>query len=208
MQRIISAASAAVLILTAGAASAQVIPDQGEIVFGANVTPQCNLTTGPSYGQVIDVNAAFPGGLINSDGYINGTPNTTLVVADLSDYFESIWCNSAGATITLAGTRLTSSNGPAGGSGASNWAGSGFDHEISLIFRGLAFSAVVPANAPVWQGGNSLSTGADQTSKQANATTWFEADVIGEIGIWNDPTRRPIAGAYSATWTLTITPAS
>ena len=208
MQRILGAASAAALLLTAGAASAQ-ISDSGQIDFGANVTPQCNLTTGPSYGQVIDVNAAFPGGLIDTDGYINGTPNTTLLIADLSDYFESIWCNSAGATITLAGTRLTSSNGPAGGSGASNWAGTGFDHEISLIFNNLGFDAVVAANAPQYPAGlNWISTGADVTSRTATATTWFEADVVGGIGIWNDPARRPIAGVYTATGTLTVTPAS
>lgn len=211
MKRILSVVSAVAVLAVASAASAQVIDDNSVVTFGGSVTPQCNIS---GAGGHVDINAAVPGGLINADGFLNWTPNTNFPLGTLSGFFGNVWCNSAGASIELSLERLTSSNGPSGGSSASNWAGGGFDHEITVMVTGLGFT---PVNAtpggqvmPVLQGPAlaNLNPGNDQESRTFTAGKWFYGQINGNIGMFNDPTRRPIAGDYTGSLTLTVTPTS
>ncbi len=214
MKRLLGIVSAAAL-LAAGTASAQV-GDDSVVTFGGSVTPQCNIS---GSGGHIDINTAVSGGLINADGFLNWAHNTTLMLGDLNDYFGEIWCNSAGATIELSLVRLTSSNGP-GPNGASNWAGGGFDHEITVRTTALSITPVNatpagqvmptlvggPGSGVPSQAGDTLNPGVDTESRTFTATKWFYGEINGEFGMYNDPTRRPIAGDYTGSLTLTVTP--
>ena len=177
---------AAALSLFAAPAFAQ---DGGQVNLNGDVAELCTVS---GAGDSIDLTPFLA---VNSDGFLNLPANQFTTVADLGDAFGNVMCNTAG-TITLSGDLLSADGNT---STANNWAGPGFTHKIAVRATGMNFGGVTLGD---------INTGQDQFSRSVNSTRWFAGAIAGELQIFNDATRRPIAGEYDATWTLTVAPAA
>ena len=178
---------AAALSLFAAPAMAQ---DGASVNLGGTVAELCTVSGG---GANISLNPYLG---VNSDGFLaNIAPNQFTEVADLGAAFGNVMCNTPG-TITLSGD-LLSADGRT--STANNFAGPGFTHKIAVRATGMNFGGVTLGD---------INTGNDQFSRSVTSSSWFAGAITGSLQIFNDASRRPIAGDYEATWTLTVAPAA
>lgn len=191
MKKILMAAAA--LSMFAAPAFAQ---DGGDIVLSGEVAERCAVS---GTGATIDLT---PFMAVNDSGFLALTPNDFTTVADLGAAFGNVWCNTAG-TITLAGDLLSADGST---NTANNAAGAGFTHKIAVRATGMSFGTA--GNGAISVPLADINTGLDQFSRSVTSSKHFAGPAVGSLQIFNDASRRPIAGVYEATWTLTIAPAA
>lgn len=189
MKRILLAASALAMIAAPAAAQTYSGGASDSVVLSGSVAKACNIM---GTGATIDLTPSLA---INDQGFLTIPANQFTEVADLGAAFGDVWCNTK-ANVTMSGD-LLSADGIT--STANNYAGAGFTHKIAVgIFNLDVGGVAVPF----------INTGADQFSGSAQSVQHFAGPVTGSLRIFNDGSRRPIAGTYEATWTLTVAPAS
>lgn len=189
MKRIILAASALSLLAAPAFAQSYSGGASDSVVLSGSVAKACNIM---GSGATIDLTSSLA---INDEGFLQIPANQFTQVADLGAAFGNVWCNTK-ANVTMSGDLLSADNNT---STANNWAGTGFTHKIAVgVFDLNVGGVAVPF----------INTGSDQFSASAQSDKHFAGPVTGSLRIFNDATRRPIAGQYEATWTLTVAPAS
>ncbi len=189
MKRIILAASALSLLAAPAFAQSYSGGASDSVVLSGSVAKACNIM---GSGATIDLTSSLA---INDEGFLQIPANQFTQVADLGAAFGNVWCNTK-ANVTMSGDLLSADGNI---STANNWAGTGFTHKIAVGVFDLNVGGVAVPN---------VNTGQDQFSASAQSAQHFAGPVTGSLRIYNDATRRPIAGLYEATWTLTVAPAS
>ncbi len=184
---------AAALSLIAAPAFAQDV----QANFTGNVAATCDV---PQFNQTVPVDLT-----LDANGKLNGGDGEFTTIFDLGQLLagEEAWCNTS-TSVTVTGTSLV--NSAAGGVNGIYGLPNGFTATIPMRIADLSIGG---ANGVAWSG-QQLNTGAgldgsggggSSTKTSAGA---FAGPMSGLVQIWNAD-RRPVAGAYSAQWTVTVT---
>lgn len=198
MKRILLAASA--LSLLAAPAFAQ---NNSAVTFNGTVGSACVV---PSVNQTFDISANL---VLDANGFLAAAaPGSFADLVDLGALTSGTdaWCNTA-TTVAVAGTSLV--NAAAGGVNGiyGGIAGGDFTATIPMNLEGLSIGG---AHGVSWPTHGDLSTGGGLDGGQIQSETSasaFAGPVEGVLQIWS-PTLRPVAGSYTSTWTVTVTPNS
>ncbi len=185
---------AAALSLIAAPAFAQDV----NVTFTGNVAPTCDV---PQFDRVVPVNLA-----LDADGYLNGGDGEFTTVFDLGALLNGVeaWCNTV-TTVEVTGTSLVNAAG--GGVNGIYGLSNGFTATIPMRIADLSIGG---ANGVSWSGeelntGSGLDgVGGNPASSDKTSAGAFAGPIEGEVQIWNADLR-PVAGDYTATWTLTVT---
>ena len=186
---------AAALSLIAAPAFAQ----DTSVTFTGNVAAKCDV---PQINETVPVNLA-----LDADGYLNGGNKDFTTVFDLGALLNGVeaWCNTA-TTVEVTGTSLV--NAAAGGVNGIYGLSNGFTATIPMRIADLSIGGT---NGVSWSG-EELNTGAgldgvggNPASSDKTSNGAFAGPVSGLVQIWNAD-KRPVAGAYSAQWTVTVAP--
>ena len=199
---------AAALSVMAAPAFAQ---SPAEVDLSASVGGACSAIS--AMGGVVSL-GQLP---LNGDGYLAGSVEggeiwQAIPGGDFSALTSGseVWCNTKGK-VTVTGTALVHESLPVTDRGRTN---DGFMRHIDLRINGFSFGG---ANG-VSFGENGLNTGSslDNATRSADRTSGgaFAGPVGGVAEMWlgdyiyNQGLARPLAGAYRAEWTFTVTPAA
>lgn len=205
MKAILATTAALAMVISAGAASAatQSVAVSGTVARQCGLGDQSGSSSTDPTGYTPSVTFTDP--LTNGNGTLNSNASVTIG-------FGNIWCNGP-SNLTLSATKFHT--------GSANTDPGSFTADLDLIVEGNATGdGATAANFVNWyMGGHAARSGTDATNSLGGA---FESGTgqgqrarvrlalpanVTQPNANGTPGDRPLAGSYSGTITLVVTPA-